>query len=96
MKSVYLEKEHARLVEAGKYTGIPYAEPYSVVEVHITDDGEIWSIFLGRPGTMITEGELDLWSMLSEDKKKEVALNWRNTRATHTRVPGDYPHRWVK
>ena len=96
METVYNDDEYARLVEEGKHGDLPYAEPYSVQEVTITDNGEIWYMFLGPPGTMVTEGELELWGMLPEDKKKEVALNWRETRKKHSRIQGEYPHKWVE
>jgi len=94
LQSVYNEKEFARL-KAEADEDMPFVEPYSITEVEITDDGDIFVVFMGPSGYMVTEGELELRRMLPEDKQKEVALHWRATRARANR-DGMYPHQWVE
>ena len=93
-QSAYTEEEFARLAEQHK-DDMQIAEPYSVTEVEITEDGKVWIIYMGGPGYMVTEGELELLEMLPEDKKKEVALKWRETRRRINRQE-PYPHQWVE
>lgn len=94
-QSVYTDEEYNRLSNLYGDGDEPYAEPYSVVEVEITDDGQIFVTYIGPPGIMVTEGELDVRRLLPEDKQKELALHWK---ATRRRINRDqpYPHQWVE
>lgn len=96
-QSVYQEAEFERLkIEGnGPNRDVQFTEPFSVQEVEITAHGDIWEVFMGPPGYMVTSGELDLWDLLSKDKKVEVALRWRNTRRRIDRQRS-YPFQWVR